>query len=82
MEPSATKPLKGRELIYHVRRNRIDVKKDDSIYRKIIEELEEVGKNISEYNCSASRRLYEDLIDLLPEDERDRQRKVLDALAS
>ncbi|MEM5804704.1 MAG: hypothetical protein QXU82_02555 [Candidatus Aenigmatarchaeota archaeon] len=56
------------------------VEKGTNEYELLRRELSKIGKNIEEYGCLASEQAYLELIELLPEEERERQRKVLEDL--
>ncbi|MFQ6009781.1 MAG: hypothetical protein ACE5J7_01520 [Candidatus Aenigmatarchaeota archaeon] len=70
--------LSGQELISYIKRRGIKVERNTPEYEAIHRELEKAGENIEKYGCSANLDFYKELIELLPEEEREDQKKILE----
>jgi hypothetical protein len=65
--------------IEEIRRRGQPVERGTVEYKLLIEELGKLGDNIEEYGCVASQDAYKALVELLPEDDKDKYRKMLEA---
>lgn len=75
---ATTQELSGRELLSHLKNRGIKVEKGTPEYEALRKELRKAGEYIEAYGCRANIEFYEDAIELLPDEDKEKYRKLLE----